>query len=423
MKKIIATILCCVIIMLPKAQIRRDTTHRDTTLLGFTNASNELMSAPVLRRTSNDDIRIVPNGQQFCFDALMEIAINYGGRRSMETCLFINTTDGYIGYTQPTLQGAINMLFPEVATFRFTIFSFKLGNVFTYFNKKSSNGVIEHYVTTSNTDTYENQMNTQLTAAPIKRLGSTRTYCDGNTTAVSYKRSTDEPTTWYLFGNRYPEKVTVQKFLGAFGVGVIQTNGGPFIVMERSAGRNYTVVSHIEKTHVCFDPTGFKMQEADFYAKRAADLQAERAKIDADEAKAQRAECCIPERMAEIAFRRQQLQINEDNLRKAQSGNLIQNRVAQKAFIDVMDPLVAVRGSILSCKTRICAERYDMDRNPSHASTASARIDCLNMQMASLQRAEAQMLAAERRFAANPALANAEKSRIYSTVLHNGTCE
>ncbi|MBS1512562.1 MAG: hypothetical protein JST86_17080 [Bacteroidetes bacterium] len=424
MKKKVITILACLLfVIILKAQPPRDTTHRDTTMLGFTNASTELMRAPVLRRTSNDDIRIVPNRQQFCFDALMEIELHYGGRYSLETCLFINTTDGYIGYTTPSRGGAINMLFPEIEHFRFTIISFKLGNVFTYFNQKSNHDVIAHYVTTSNTDTHEYQMNNLLTTAPLTRKSDRRTYCDGNSEALAYKRS-DEPTAWYLFGSRYPATIQAQKFLGAFGVGVVQTDAGPYIVMERTAGATYTVVKHIEKAHICFDPSGFKMQEADFYAKRTADLQAESTRIDEAEAAAQRASCCVPERMAEIAYRRQQLQVNEENLRRAQQGNLLQDRTAQKGIIDMMDPLVAVRGSILSIKTSICTAEDDKSKNPSHTLSANQRISCLNQQLSALQTAETQMQAAETRYAANPAQANAEKSRIYMTVMRqSGGCD
>ncbi len=405
-----------------KAQPPRDSTRRDTTYGGFIDARTQLMRAPVLRRSGNDDIRIVPNRQQFCFDATMEIELHYGGTRSLETCLFINTTDGYVGYTQPSMGGPINMLIPEAESFRFTIISFKLGNIFTYFNQKSNHDVISHYVSTSNTDAHEYQMNNLLTASPLSRKNERRTYCDGRSEALAYKRS-DEPTTWYIYGDRFPASLQALKFLGAFGVGVVQTDAGPYIVLERTAGAtSYTVVKHIEKVHTYFDPAGFKMQEADFYAKRAAGLQRERERIDQDEAKAQHASSCVPERMAEIAYRRQQLQVNEENLRKAQQGNLIQDRTAQKGIIDMMDPLVAVRGSMLSLKTSICGVREDISRNPSHTASGNVRIRCLNDQLGELQTAEAQMLAAERRYAGNPALANAEKSRIYLTVMNRGSC-
>ena len=310
---------------------------------------------------------------------------------------------------------------PEVESFAFTIVSFKLGNIFFYHNQKAKDGVLDHVVSTSNTDSHEYQMNNLLTAAPLSRKSERRTYCDGKAEALAYKRS-DEPTLWFMYGDRYPATLQAQKFLGVFGLGVVRTDAGSYIVMERQLGTSYTVIKRIERTHVCFDPTGFKMLETDFYSKRTADLQAEREKIDRDEVTAQNATCCVAERMAEINFRRQILQTSEDNLRKAQQGNLLQNRTAQQGMLDLMDPLVMVQQGILSTKTNICATRDDMSRNPSSAASDAERISCLNQTLGDLTNAESQMRAVERQYSGNIARVHAEKSRIYMTVLRQGGC-
>lgn len=390
--------------------------RRDTTGIGFEAGRAQAINAPILHG-NGQGMTIVPVRQQFCFDLEIDVELNFGGRVSRETTLFINTTDGYYGYTTPSAGGPISDLMPEVESFRFTVMSFKLGNIFTYYNQKGNHG-IEHLVTTSNTDAHEYQTNGLLTAAPLQRRGEYRNYCDGKARALAYKRS-DGPTVWYVYGDRYPATLSVQKFLGGFGVGVARTDAGVFMLMELSMGRNYTAVKHIERRRVCFDPTGFKMLEADFYAKGAARLQQEEQKINEDEEKAGRAECCVTERMAEINFRREQLRTQQENLRRSQQGNLVQDAGAQRAMVGMIDPLISVRGSILSTETSICSTRYYMSRGRSGG--GPSRMGCLTELLSSLRSAQTQMEAADRRYT-NIAQAMAEKSRIYYSVARGGSC-
>lgn len=419
--KFIFIFLCSIfLVMSLKAQPpHRDSTRRDSAAFFWPQGSAQLLHAPILQGTSQG-INIVPR-QQYCFDATVEIELFYGGRRSLGCCLFLNTTDGYIGYTTPSVSGAINMIIPEVESFSFTVINFKMNNVFMYRNQKGKNDQLIHLVSTSNTDSHEYQMTNLLTASPLSRKSERRTYCEGSAEALAYKR-TDEPTTWFLYGDRFPATLQAQKFLGAFGVGVVHTDQGNFIVMERTAGANYTVIKRITKERLCFDPSNYKMAEADMYAKRAEQLAAEREKINRDEVSVQNSGVCVSEKMELINMRRAQLQIQEDNLRKSQSGNLLQNRVAQKGTLDMMDPLATVQMGQLQAKIGICTARNDMARFPNHATEDIPRIQCLTDQLAALQRAETEMRAAETRYAANMAQALAEKSKIYMRVLSQISC-
>lgn len=418
MKGILLTIWSTIILS-AAAFAQRDSTRRDSIAFFWPQGSAQLLHAPILQGTSQG-VNIVPR-QQYCFDATVEIELFYGGRRSLGCCLFLNTTDGYIGYTTPSVSGAINMIIPEVESFSFTVINFKMNNVFMYRNQKGKNDQLVHLVSTSNTDSHEYQMTNLLTASPLSRKSERRTYCEGSAEALAYRR-TDEPTTWYLYGDRFPATVQAQKFLGAFGVGVVHTDQGNFIVMERTAGRNYTVIKRITKERLCFDPSNYKMAEADLYAKRAEDLAAEREKINRDEVTVQNSGVCVSEKMALINMRRAQLQIQEDNLRKSQSGNLLQNRVAQKGMLDMMDPMASVQMGQLQAKIGICTARDDMAKHPNNAPQDINRIQCLTDQIAVLQRAEAEMRAAETRYAANMAQALAEKSRIYMRALSQVSC-
>lgn len=389
--------------------------HPDTTRIGFNAARAEAIDAPILRG-NGQGMTLVPNRQQFCFDLEMDVELNFGGRISREVAVFINTTDGYLGYTTPSAGGPISDLIPEVESFRFTVMSFKLGNIYTYFNQKGNNG-IQHLVSTSNTDAHETQINGLLGASPMNRKSDYRTYCDGKARALAYKRD-DGPTVWYFYGDRFPPTLTVQKFLGAFGVGVARTDAGTFMVMELLMGHNHTTIKHIERRRVCFDPTAFKMQEADFYAKGAVRLQEEEQKINEAQDQAARAECCVAERMAEVNFRRENLRTQQENLRRSQQGNLVQDAGAQRAMIGMMDPLISVRGGILSTQTSICATRFALSRGRSRD---GGKIGCLTQLLSDLRQCQSQMEAIDRRVT-NIAQAMAEKSRLYSAVASRGGC-
>ncbi|MGG9960435.1 hypothetical protein [Ferruginibacter sp. SUN106] len=417
MKLITTFLICSFFCVVLRAQ--PDSTRRDSAAFFWPQGSAQIMRAPILQGTSQGTT-IVPR-QQFCFDATIEIELFYGGRRSISTCLFLNSTDGYIGYTTPGPGGAINVLMPEIENFSFSIINFKMSNVYFYHNQKGNNNQLVHVVSTSNTDSHEYQMTNLLTSAPLARKSERRTYCEGSAEALAYKRS-DEPTTWFLYGDRFPASIQAQKFFGAFGVGVVRTDQGNYIVMERTAGTSYTVIKRITKERVCFDPSGYKMSEADFYTKRAADLVAEREKINRDEAAAQDSRRCVAEKMDLINFRREQLRIQEENLRRSQSGNLLQNRTAQKGMLDMMDPIASVQMGILQAKIGICNAQEDAADNPGHAAADAEKINCLNQQITILQRAESEMHAADARYAANIAQALVEKSRIYMTALRTAGC-
>src|SRR3569833_2466386 len=78
--------------------------HPDTTRIGFNAARAEAIDAPILRG-NGQGMTLVPNRQQFCFDLEMDVELNFGGRISREVAVFINTTDGYLGYTTPSAGG------------------------------------------------------------------------------------------------------------------------------------------------------------------------------------------------------------------------------------------------------------------------------------------------------------------------------
>ena len=91
----------------------------------------------------------------------------------------------------------------------------------------------------------------------------------------------------------------------------------------------------------------------------------------------------------------------------------MQNNTAQRAMIEMSDPLISVHSSILSTKTSICSVQHGIDEHPENSGAGQARLACLNQSLSILMQAESDMQAAERTYSSNLAQAMAEKSRIY----------
>ncbi len=409
-----------------KAQHRQqpDTTrlHWDNSIGSINGAKLQLTQAPVLK-AANEEHRISPN-QQFCFDVMMEVELNVGGT-SLFTAVFINTTDGYVGYTKPTTGGAINILLPEIESFSFTIMSYKLGNVYMYHNRRASHGNgIDHLVTTSNTELRDYSATNNLTAAPLIRKNERRSYVYGTMNGQAYKRS-DETTVWYINTADYrsvlPSTLQAQKFLGALGVGIVQTDYGPFILCERTNGHSYTRITNIERCHTCFDPTGFKLLEAGFYSKELENLRAESDKINREEAAIQHHTHCQTEELAVIAFRRENVKIQEENLRKAQQGNLMQDKSAQKAMLGAADPLISVRQSQLEAKVNICAIQHGLSEHPGDASLQN-KLACAQQRLSTLQQAEASMSQIDRQYS-NVVEAKMHKEQLLMELFKHSNCD
>ena len=241
---------------------------------------------------------------------------------------------------------------PELPDFSFMVFGYK-GNAYRYFNRKNKQGVQEHWVSTSNTNTHKYQLTDALVTAPIERKNIRKLFCGGKANAMAYKLP-DQPTIWYIYGDRYPEKLHIQKYFGGFGVGVIRAEEGVFMVMEVSTGPNRSTIKNIDQAMACFDATGYKIEEDEFIIKRRLELDRERVRIERHAASAQRARTCQSQRIAIVNFEREELRRQEENLTNVTHGNTFQDSVTQNAYTGMMDPLTTVYIGILESELNIC---------------------------------------------------------------------
>lgn len=401
MKNICLVILTSLIIFEQAAAQDR---NRSRDSLGIIPWRTAIKSAPVLTGHTQPRI-IVPHEQPLCFPTEFDLKITIPGK-IVEQCMFINANTGVIGFLPPNNNGLVNMLLPELPDFSFFVMGLK-GNVYHYYTRKGKNNTIERWVSTGNTQTHQFQMtgNNFTGAVDLQRKNQTAAYCNGNLRAMAYRFPNDPDMTWYLYGDRFPEKLHPRKFLGNFGVGYLQTDEGLYIATEfRSA--SYTCrVTDIQLTNTCLHTREFMIMEDKFIEKQTAALQKNQQKLDRD---AERINGnCSGEKADLLSFRQEQQRRQEEALRQAKTGNAYQDLNVQRSIHSMMDPLTIVQEGILSTRLSIC------NTQSSASSRKEEKLNCLNNQLIVLKTLEAQMKALDLQYVNEPGRAFAEKSKLY----------
>lgn len=376
------------------------------------------MRVPVLTGQTQPRI-IVPRESRLCFNVEFDIKVGVGSRIA-EQAMFINTSDGITGYLPPSTEGLMNIIMPEIPKFSFSVIGMK-GNIYRYYNQKGKHDVLEHYVSTGNSETYQYQTTVTPGASGILfRKTETGQYCNGNMTARAY-RVDGSATTWFIYGDRFPEKLHPRKYLGNFGVGYLYADEGIFLIVEMRSGAVQCKVTDIQNSNACLNAGQFVELEQKFNNKVAEDLQRENDNLAREEARI--SGHCVAEKTALLSFKKENQRRQEENLRKSKEGNLYQDPNAQKGILGMMDPLITVQGGILSTRLSICLTQSDMvTASPSGQQRDAEKLRCLNDQLSNLMRLESQMRALDQQYASQPARAMAEKGRLYYRNMPHG-CE
>jgi len=375
---------------------------------------------PVLTGQSQPQI-IVPHQSPLCFQVEFDLKATVGPK-TFEQCMFMNTGMGLVGLLPPSTSGLINMIMPEIQEFNFSVISLK-GNVYRYFNKKGRRDALDHFVSTGNTQTFQYQQASNLLSDTVALYRKTEagTYCNGNMTARAYRLQNGGPT-WFIYGDRFPEKLHPKKYMGNYGVGYLYTAEGLFIITEFRADSYQCKVTDIQNSNACLNATPFQLLEDKFNTDRAADVQKEQEKLDRQAGGI--SGDCQAEKTALLNFRREVQRKQEENLRRSKEGNMYQDAGAQKAMLGMMDPLVSVQEGIINARLSICLAQKGIEHSSgSDHARAEEKIGCLNRQMVALQQAETAMRALDTRYASEPGRAYAEKSRVYMAVLREQHCD
>jgi hypothetical protein len=381
------------------------------TVWGGTPWQNQVLRAPVVTGQSAA-INIVPSGGALCFDKQVKLKITKGST-VFEQCLYINTRDGYIGYLPPmnSAGGGLCDIKPQAKDFLFFVIGLK-GNVYTYKTMDKGSDP-EFWVSTGNTQTHQYNMTASNGTVTLHKKTETKMYCGNKIRAWAYKYD-GSPEVYFMFGKTYPPAINVSssKYLGNFGIGYQETDKGLYMIMEMQSTGYTSKITDVNEVNTCFDPRPFRIIEDEFMIKRTAELQKEREKIDREESRIRGDDECAGFRRNIIVFKKAQLRIQEQGLQTIPQGNAYQTQNVQQAYMNMMDPLFMVQGNILETQLSICNTEVALRGSPSSNETIS-KLACLQGQLGRLHTAEEQMSALDAQYAAQPAKAMGEKSRIY----------
>jgi hypothetical protein len=415
-------IVCITGLILTESSVKaQNTPRRDTVWGGWSNQLyyNSILNAPVATGETQP-INIIPNQGPLCFDKKITIKSTVG-RTVIEQCLYLDTRGGLLAFLKAAGSTSNNRceIRPDDENFSFSVIGLK-GNAYLYSNIKKNN-IMQHWVSTGNTQTYVNQANSNTGTYSLRNKQITQRYYNGKIKATAYKFDSPNSPLLFLFGKTYPPtlNVTANKYIGNFGIGYQYTDRGLYIIMETKSSRFTCEITSIEEVNTCFDPSPFNLKEDEFVRKQRERFLKEREKLDRDEARIRDNDACSAAERNIIVFKKAQLRINEQNLQAMTQGNLIQNQQAQMAALNLMNPLFMIQGDILYTLHSICLTEVAIRERPTENGNVE-RLSCLQGYLRRLYTTETQMSELDVLHAADPPRAYVEKSRIYRELMLRG---
>lgn len=346
--------------------------------------------------------------EKLCFDK--KVFIKYtGGSRPGELYLYINTTDGYIG-VMIAKDGALGNgdFKPNDEKFRLMVMGRK-GNVYNYFNRKKK-GVIEHLVSTGNTETHLYNFSFGDGNDVIHKKTIRNMYCGDKFKTWSYKAEGNAPV-FHVFGRNYPNKLVCKDLLGYSGVGYLNTDAGIYIVCEMEKDGSSFEMREFTDTEVCFDPAEFKEAEQEMFTEMEEQLNRKKEKLDAKTFTGD----CAAEKTVLNNYKKEMIEQQKRNKQTAQSGNVYQNRNVQKAYADMMDPAGTAQQGIYETDVRICKLQKDISTASSkgHSTThLQEKLNCYQQQKTRLLAAKSEMQGIDARYPSDKGKAYSEKIKV-----------
>jgi hypothetical protein len=373
---------------------------------------DDILSADVLRGRSEAE-EITPNGQKICFDKRIKVKTQTLTGPA-EICLFINTKIGLVAYSPLKPGGpAICDINPSRADFNLSIIGLK-GNTYNYYNYKKK-GVIEHFVTTSNSQRYLYQHSSTVANAMLHKKDENKEYCDRKVKGWAY-RYENRAETWYLFGKSLPDAVILQpnKYLGNFGIGYQYSDKGLIIIMEVSSVEFTSEIVSMEEVWLCFDPSAFRVFEDEHFEKSMSDIQKKKERLDRQLAQIKN-DGCENEQRRVTTHQYEMLRQQEQNLQTARQGNTQQSITAQTAqantIINYDEVIVA---NIYDTRLKICRTNRQLEKaSGSSLQRLQQKLTCLNTQLTTQMATQAELRQVNTQYPRDPGKQFTAKARIY----------
>lgn len=345
-----------------------------------------ILQAPVLEGMSTPRL-IVPNESILCYDKTITFKTNGEGFQ-VQGCLFIDTEDGFMAFIPPKYdRNPECVIKDQEEDFNLTVLGLA-GNVFNYANYRKD-GVLQHVVTTGNSETFLQTYTSSNEAASLQRTLETKDFLDGKIKAHVYERA-DRDEKWYLFGKEFPPEIlfSPKKYLGNFGIGYQHTEKGLYLIMQVT-GTNYEAeITDIQSEMNCFDSRPFRQMETEFFEHALESIDRNREKLDRKAESASGDDYCGSIKARNIQYKRELLAKQESQLKQSHQGSVQQNTSgiqgmsqAMANYEDVMQQQI-YETELLICQQEKILTFPANARSPETVQRVRTKIACLEQQKA-----------------------------------------
>ncbi|SFH33926.1 hypothetical protein [Pedobacter insulae] len=248
-----------------------------------------------------------PSVNEICFDKRIKIKVT-SNKGPVETCMFINTKIGLVGYSELKLNNAgICDILTGLPDFKFNILGLK-GDLFNYSNRMQKGRLVHtklRYKNARRVDEHSAAEN-----GILYKKDDSREFLGGKIKAWLYQYENGQ-TQYYVFGKTLPNKLVMQplKYLGLFGVGYQYAEEGLFIIMAIEKDGYESSIMEMENVPTCFNHTIFKFMEEQSYTIQNEKI--ERQQTALDELKTRSQSPCLGLKQQKIDFKKQALQKNK----------------------------------------------------------------------------------------------------------------
>jgi hypothetical protein len=350
--------------------------------------------------------------EKLCFDKKIFVKGSAGGR-TLDTYLYINTEDGYVGIMNGR-EGTLGNGEFNIDNERFNLLVIgKKGNTFNYYTRKKKGNFV-HYVSTSNSEQFQYQFGgfTPSNDA-INKKTERNEYCGGKFKTWGYKANGADAPMMHVFGRTYPNKLVCKDFLGHAGVGYLNTDAGMYLVCQLEKGSFGTEMREFDDIDICFDPAGFTKAEETMYADIDQGINKQKEKLENKTYSG----TCSGEQESLKQFKLEKLNKKKGDLEQMQQGNVLQNTNTQKAYAAMMDPVDMAEEAVLDLDVQICKTQDRISRSNGDNSKAQQKLSCLGSKKGRVQGIIVQMKALDTRYANQPGKAHAEKMKLIGPLM------
>ncbi|MBA5246652.1 hypothetical protein H1R16_09780 [Marnyiella aurantia] len=362
---------------------------------------------------------------KLCFDYKVNYKGVFGGRE-VAGCFYINGETGAVlsfGFDSTKQAGCsydMNHLdfYAYIQTLK--------GNTYTYYNSAqreqgTRNTILKHYVRTGNTD--DSAPENMFTMKKFTYKNEFREFAGNEFKGRKYVSLDGEISVFILTDSNFPEAFEGLKFLGAYGIGFLETSKGNFLVLGYEQGESRSETLSFKKVDGsdCFHPSAFRREEDTRVVEALAHAEEDGAKVEEKLVKmSDSKDPCAALKMKVLAEQKKQNEGKKEQLNYLKDTRIDYSKHSdmEKAF-SKYDHFESFKLMRLQDEYKICQIEEGLARNKykgEELSRASKRRSCLQNKVEEFKAIELEVDATKARNRNNTTRLNEELRPIFMKI-------